>query len=61
MPPIRFTTFKRHTLLTILISLNREIISLCSCYVKKRLVYIALTSPFRCQPSSYLKCIKVNT
>jgi hypothetical protein len=61
MPPIRFTTFKRHTLLTILISLDGEIISPCSHCVKKGLVYIVLISPFRHQPSFYLEYTKVNT
>jgi hypothetical protein len=61
MPLIRFTALEYYILLTISISLNREIISLCSRYAKKGLVYIALISPFRCQPSSYLECTKVNT
>jgi hypothetical protein len=61
MPFIRFTAFKCYTLFTISISLNREIINPCSYYIKKGLVYIVLTSPFKCQPSFYLKCTKVNT
>jgi hypothetical protein len=48
MPPIKFITFKRCILLTILISLNGEIISPYSYYVKKGLVYIVFISPFRC-------------
>jgi hypothetical protein len=60
MPFIRFTAFKYYTLLAISISLNREIISSYSHYIKKGLVYIVLISPFRCQPSSHLKCTKVN-
>jgi hypothetical protein len=47
MPFIRSTVFGCHILLTALISLNREIISPYSCYIKKGLVYIALISPFR--------------
>jgi hypothetical protein len=48
-------------LFTISISLNKEIISPCSRYIKKGLVYITLTSPFRYQPSFYLECTKANT
>jgi hypothetical protein len=61
MPPIRFTTFKRYMLFTISISLNKEIISPYSYYIKKGLVYIAFISPSRHQPSFYLECTKVNT
>jgi hypothetical protein len=61
MPLIKFTAFKRRTLLIISISLNREIMSPCSRYIKKGLVYIVLTSPFRRQPFFYLKYTKVNT
>jgi hypothetical protein len=61
MPPVRSLAFKYYILLVASISLNREIINLYSCYAKKGLVYIALTSPFRRQPSFYLKYIKVNT
>jgi hypothetical protein len=61
MPLIKFTAFKCRILLTILISLNGEIISPYSYYMKKGLVYIAITSFFKCQPSFYLKCTKVNT
>ena len=45
MPPIKFTTLERYTLLTIFISLNKEIISPYSCYTKKGLVYIAIIAP----------------
>jgi hypothetical protein len=61
MLPIRSTIFKHYTLLTISISLNREIISPCSYYIKKGLVYIVLISPSRYQPSFYLECTKANT
>jgi hypothetical protein len=61
MPFIRSTAFKRRILLTISISLNGEIISPCSCYIKKGLVYIVFISPSKHQPSSYLECIKANT
>jgi hypothetical protein len=61
MPLIRFTASKYCTLFTTSISLDGEIINPCSRYIKKGLVYIALTSPFGCQPFFYLKCTKVNT
>jgi hypothetical protein len=61
MPFIKFITSKRRILLTISISLNREIMSLCSYCIKKELVYITLVSPSRHQPFSYLECIKANT
>jgi hypothetical protein len=61
MPFIKFTASKHHILFTILISLNREIISPYSHYMKKGLVYIVLISLFKCQLFSYLECIKVNT
>jgi len=34
--------------------------SLYSRYIKEGLIYIALASPLSQQPSSYLKCTKVN-
>jgi hypothetical protein len=61
MPPIRSLIFKHYTLLVTSISLNREIISPYSHYIKKGLVYIILIFPFRRQPSFYLKYTKANT
>jgi hypothetical protein len=61
MPFIRFTAFKYYTLLAISISLNREIISPYSHYIKKGLVYITLIIPFSHQPFSYLEYTKANT
>ena len=46
MPAVRLTVFKYYTLFTSSIALNGEIISLCSYYVKKGLVYITITKPF---------------
>ena len=46
MPPIRSTTFKYRALLTTSISLDGEIISPYSHYIKKGLVYIAIMEPF---------------
>ena len=48
-------------LLATLISLNSEIISPCSRYAKKGLVYIAITAPSSRQLSSCLECTKANT
>ena len=48
MPPIRFSMSKRCTLLTASISLNGEIISPYSHYIKKGLVCIAIINPFSC-------------
>ena len=46
MPPIRLFISKRRTLLAASISLNKEIISPCSHYIKKGLVYITITDRF---------------
>ena len=61
MPPIRSTVFKRCTLLTTSISLDKEIISPYSRYIKKGLVYIIIINSFSRQPSSYTKYTKPNT
>jgi hypothetical protein len=61
MPFIRSTTFKHYILLTTLISLNKEIMSPCSYYIKKGLVYIAFISSSKHQPFFYSKCTKTNT
>ena len=53
--------FKCRTLLTISISLNGEIMSPYSRYIKKGLVYIIITDLFSRQPSFYTKCTKLNT
>ena len=60
MPPIRSLASVRYTLLTTSISLNSEIMSPCSYYAKKGLVYITITAFSGCQPSSYFKCTKAN-
>ena len=52
---------KYYTLLTISISLDGEIISPCSRYIKKGLVYIVIINSFSRQPSFYIKCTKLNT
>ena len=61
MPPIRSSISKRYTLLATSISLNKEIISPYSRYIKEGLVYIIITDPFSRQPFFYIKCTKLNT
>ena len=61
MPPIRSLASVRHVLLAISISLNSEIMSPCSCYMKKGLVCIAIIAPSNRQPFFYSKCTKANT
>ena len=61
MPFIKSSTSKCCALLIISISLNGEIISPYSCYIKKGLIYIVITEPFSCQFFSYTKCTKLNT
>ena len=60
MSPIRSLVSVRCILLATSISLNGKIISPYSRYIKKGLVYITITAPFSCQPSSYSKCTKAN-
>ena len=61
MPSIRSTTLERRTLLTISISLDKEIISPCSYYTKKGLVYITIIAPSSYYPFFYSKYTKANT
>ena len=61
MPLIRSSVSKRRAFLAISISLDGEIISPYSHYIKKGLVYIAIINPFSCQPSLYTKYTKSNT
>ena len=61
MPPIRSLASVRCILLAASISLNSKIMSPCSRYTKKGLVYITIIALFGRQPSSYFKCIKANT
>ena len=60
MPPIRLSAFKCCILLAISISLNKEIMSPYSYYIKKGLIYIIITDPFSRQSSFYTKCTKLN-
>ena len=60
MPPIRSSASIYYTLLATSISLNSEIISPYSHYIKKGLIYIVIIDLFSHQPSSYLKYTKAN-
>ena len=59
MPPIRSLASVRCVLLAISISLDGEIMSPYSYYVKKGLVYITIIAFSSCQPSSCFKYIKI--
>ena len=61
MPPIKLSISKRYALLAASISLNREIISPYSYYIKKGLVYIIIIDPFSRQPFFYAEYTKLNT
>ena len=52
----------QHYIYTIIIILllNKVILFLYSCYIKKELIYIAIVAPFSRQPSLYFKCTKLN-
>jgi len=45
MPPIKSSIFKRYAYIILTILLLGEIISPCSYYKEKKLVYIAITAP----------------
>ena len=61
MPLIRSLASVHYVLLTASISLNSEIMSPYSHYMKKGLVYITIIALSGHQPSSYSECIKANT
>ena len=61
MPAIRSLVSKYCALLISSIIFNSEIMSPCSCYIKKGLVYIAIADSSNYQPSSYFKYTKLNT
>ena len=61
MPPIKLFASKRYTLLTISISLNGEIISPYSYYIKKGLIYITIIDLSSHQSFFYAKYTKLNT
>ena len=60
MPFIKSLVFKHCTLLILIIILLSEIMLLYSCYIKKKLLYIAITAPSSYQLFFYFECTKVN-
>ena len=60
MPPIRSLVSKRHAYIVLVILLLGEIMPTYSRCVEKKLVYIIIIALFSCQPSSYIKCTKLN-
>ena len=60
MPPIRSSASKRRARVVLKILSLSKVIPTYSCCSKKKLVYVAITSPSSYQPSSYTKCIKAN-
>ena len=60
MPFIRFLASKYYTYTVAVILLLGEIIPSYSRYKEKKLVYIIIITPFSRQPSSYIKCTKLN-
>ena len=61
MPAVKLTVSKYYTLFISSITLNSKIMSPCSYYIKKELVYVIIIEPSSYQPSSYSECIKLNT
>ena len=61
MPAVRYLAFKYYTLLTSSITYNSEIISPCSYYIKKGLVYVIITDFSSRQSSFCSECTKLNT
>ena len=60
MPPIRSLASKRRAYTVAVILLLGEIMPSCSCCKEKKLVYIIIVIPFSYQPSSCVKCTKLN-
>ena len=60
MPSIRSLISERYTHIVVIILSLGEIMPSYSCYKEKKLVYITIIALFSCQPSSYIKCIKLN-
>ena len=60
IPFIRFLVSKHHACVVAVILLLGEIMPSYSCYMEKKLVYIAIAALFSYQPSSYIKCTKLN-
>ena len=60
MPFVRSLASKHYIYVVAVILLLGEIIPMYSCCAKKKLVCVVIIAPFSRQPSSYIKCIKLN-
>ena len=60
MPSIRSLAFEHYTYTVAVILLLNKIIPSYSYYKEKKLVYIIIIAFFSHQPSSYIKCTKLN-
>ena len=60
MPPIRSSASRRYNKLITLILSAGKVMPSCSYYIKKGLVYIAITAPSSRQPLSCAECTKAN-
>ena len=60
MPPVRSSVFKYYAYTVAVIFLFSKIMPSYSYYNEKKLVYITIITPSSCQPSFYIKCIKLN-
>ena len=60
MPPIRSLVSECRAYTVAVIFLLGEIMPSCSHYKEKKLVYIVIIALFSRQPSSYIKCTKLN-
>ena len=60
MPPIRSLVSERRAYTVAVILLLSKIMPSCSCCKEKKLVCVTIVAFFSCQPSSYIKCTKLN-
>ena len=60
MPPIRSLASKRRAYTVAVILLLSEIMPICSCCAKKKLICVAIIAPSGHQPFFYSKCTKSN-
>ena len=60
MPFIKSLIFKCCAYVVAVILLLSKIMPICSCYIKKKLIYIAIADLFNCQTSFCIKYTKLN-
>ena len=60
IPFVRFLASKCCAYIVTVILLLSKIMPTYSRYILKGLVYITIIAPLGCQPSFYIKCIKLN-